>query len=194
MSGEARGLGRREAIARLLGAGMVTTVGADLLQAFAAPATLPYRPRLFSQADFRTVAAIASRIIPTDDTPGAREARVEEWIDFLTAASEDSRQSLYRVGLAGLETLCRERHGTTFTNLDGAQQDDALARLARCCPEFFEAVKGDTIVGFYTSEIGLRELNWGGQSFHTECPGCTHPEHLQGAAPAFRPSGRPPVP
>jgi hypothetical protein len=193
MSGEARGLSRREAIARLLGAGLVSVAGADLLEAFAAPATLPYRPRFFSQTDFRMVAAIASRIIPTDDTPGAREARVEEWIDFFTAASEAARQSLYRAGLVALETLCRERHGTTFLALEGAQQHDTLASLERSFPEFFEAVKGDTIIGFYTSEVGLRELNWGGQTFHTECPGCTHPEHLQGAL-AVRPSGRPPAP
>jgi glucoside 3-dehydrogenase (cytochrome c) hitch-hiker subunit len=194
MSGEARSLSRREAIARLLGAGMVTTVGADLLEAFSAPATLPYRPRFFGDADLRTVAALASRIIPTDETPGAREARVEEWIDFFAAAAEDSRQSLYRGGLARLESLCRERHGTVFTALDSAQQDEALTRLAQSAPDFFEAIKGDTIVGFYTSEIGLKELSWGGQSFHTECPGCTHPEHLQGTAPAVRPSGRPPAP
>jgi len=193
MSGEARGLSRREAIARLLGAGMVTTVGADLLEAFAAPATLPYRPRFFGDDDFRTVAAIASRIIPTDETPGALEARVEEWIDFFTAAAEDERQSLYRLGLARLEAWCQERHAAAFMALDNAQQDEALTSLGQLSPEFFEAIKGDTIVGFYTSEIGLRELNWGGQTFHTECPGCTHPEHLQ-AEPLFRPSGRPPAP
>lgn len=193
MSGEARGLSRREAIARLLGAGLASTVGADLLEAFAAPATLPYRPRFFGDADFRTVAAIASRIIPTDDTPGAREARVEEWIDFFTAASEGARQSLYSGGLARLEAWCRERHGVGFLALDAGQQDEALTGLAQSSPEFFEAVKGDTIVGFYTSEVGLRELSWGGQSFHTECPGCTHPEHLR-AEPVLRPSGRPPAP
>lgn len=193
MSGEARGLSRREAIARLLGAGMVTTVGADLLGAFAAPAALPYRPRFFADADFRTVAAIASRIIPTDETPGAREARAEEWIDFFTAASGDAHQSLYRGGLARLETWCRERHGTRFVAVDGVRQDEALTGLAQSAAEFFEAVKGDTIIGFYTSEIGLKELSWGGQTFHSECPGCTHPEHLQ-PEPVFRPSGRPPAP
>lgn len=182
MSGEARGLSRREVIARLLGAGMVTTVGADLLEAFGAPAPPPYRPRFFADADLRTVAAIASRIIPTDETPGAREARVEEWIDFFTPASEDARQTLYRAGLARLEALCQERHGTVFVALEEAQQDKALASLAQSSAEFFEAIKGDTIVGFYTSEIGLRELSWGGQSFHTECPGCTHSEHLKPAA------------
>ncbi len=175
MSGEARGLSRREAIARLLGAGMLTTIGADLLDAFAAPAGLPYRPRFFGDADFRMVAAVASRIIPTDETPGAREARVEEWIDFFTAASEERRQGLYRGGLARLGTWCRERHGTAFVALDDTRQDEALTSLAQSSPEFFEAVKGDTIVGFYTSEIGLKELNWGGQMFHSECPGCTHP-------------------
>jgi hypothetical protein len=193
LSGEARGLSRREAIARLLGAGFVSAAGADLLEALTAPAALPYRPRFFGDADFRTVAAIASRIIPTDDTLGAREARVEEWIDFFTAAAEDTRQRLYRGGLARLNAWCQERHGAVFVALDSARQDEGLTSLVQSSPEFFEAIKGDTIVGFYTSEIGLRELNWGGQSFHAECPGCTHPEHLR-AEPVFRPSGRPPAP
>lgn len=182
MSGEARGLSRREAIARLLGAGMVTAVGADLLEAFAAPAALPYRPRFFGDADFRSVASIASRIIPSDETPGASEARVEEWIDFFTAESEGARQTLYREGLARLEGLCQEQHRRGFVALDERLQDEALTRLATSSPEFFEAVKGDTIVGFYTSEAGLKELHWGGQMFHSECPGCTHPEHLKPVA------------
>ena len=181
MSGEARGLSRREAIARLLGAGFVSTAGANLLEGFAPPTAGSYRPRFFGHSDFRTVAAIASRIVPTDDTPGAREARVEEWIDFFIAASEDARQTLYRGGLARLEAWCRERHGTAFLALDSAHQDEALTNLAQASPEFFEAIKGDTIVGFYTSEIGLRELSWGGQMFHSECPGCNHPEHLRAA-------------
>jgi hypothetical protein len=193
MSGEARGLSRREAIARLLGAGIVTTAGVDLLEAFAAPAAGPYRPRFFEDADLRLVATVASRIIPSDETPGAREARVEEWIDFFTAASEDARQTLYRGGLARLEGLCREHHGKGFLALEGRLQDEALTSLAQSSPEFFEAIKGDTIVGFYTSEIGLRELNWGGQMFHSECPGCTHPEHLE-APRDVRPSGRPQAP
>jgi hypothetical protein len=187
MSGEARGLSRREAIARLLGAGFVSTSGANLLEAFALPTLGSYRPRFFSDADYRTVAAIASRIIPTDDTPGAREARVEEWIDFFTAASEEARQTLYRGGLARLETWCQERHGTALVSLDDIQQDEALTSLAQSSPEFFEAVKGDTIVGFYTSETGLRELNWGGQMFHSECPGCMHPEHLEPGAETLKP-------
>jgi len=193
VSGEARGVSRREAIRRLVGAGLVTAAGADLLEAFAPAGTRDDAPRFFDAREFRVVAEIAARIIPTDETPGAREARVEEWIDFFTAASDGARQRLYREGLRRLDELCHGGVAPGFLDADAAARDAALQRLAAEAPEFFEAVKGDTIVGFYTSEIGLKELDWGGQMFHAECPGCTHPEHLL-AEPGVRPSGRPPAP
>jgi hypothetical protein len=50
--------------------------------------------------------------------------------------------------------------------------------------EFFEAIKGLTITGYYTSEVGMKqELKDDGQMFFGELTGCTHPEH-GGPAPA----------
>ncbi len=187
MSSETRGLSRREAIRRLVGAGLATMSAADLADAFVAancsrgdaPGATTYRPRFFDRAEYETVARLASVIIPSDETPGAREARVEEWIDFLVSESDATRQRLYREGLARLAGLCRERRRGDFLSLPPAAQEDALRDLSEADPPFFRALKEDTVFGFYTSEIGLRELNWGGQSFHSECPGCTHPAHLK---------------
>jgi hypothetical protein len=188
---ETRGLNRREAIRRLVGAGLVTVSTADLADAFraascsreSAPGATTYRPRFFVGAEYETVARLASLIIPSDETPGAREARVEEWIDFLVSESDATRQQLYREGLARLAGLCRERRGAEFLSLPEAAREDALRDLSEADPAFFRALKEDTVLGFYTSEIGLRELSWGGQSFHSECPGCTHPAHLSWVPP-----------
>jgi hypothetical protein len=183
VSGELRGLSRREAIRRLVGAGLVTAATAELAEAFArarssgggAPAASGYRPRFFADAEFETVARLASLIIPSDETPGAREARVEEWIDFLLSASDEARQRLYREGLSRLDARCQERHASAFSKLPEAAQVDALEETEAV---FFHALKDDVVFGFYTSEIGLSELHWGGQTFHSECPGCNHLAHL----------------
>jgi hypothetical protein len=186
VSGELRGLSRREAIRRLVGAGLVTATTAELAEAFAsarpsdggAPAASGYRPRFFPEGEFETVARLASLIIPSDETPGAREARVEEWIDFLLSASDEARQRLYREGLARLAARCQERHASAFLKLPEAAQVDAVLVLEKTEADFFQALKDDVVFGFYTSEIGLSELHWGGQTFHSECPGCNHPAHL----------------
>jgi hypothetical protein len=173
-------LKRREAIRRLLGVGLATASTAELAEAFAAERAAqdagsgPARePRFFSSEEYGVLSRLVSLIIPTDETPGAREAGVAEWIDFLLGASDASRQRLYREGLG---RLTRQR--VAFAELADAAQEQALRELEASHPEFFQALKEDTVFGFYTSEVGLRELNWGGHGFHGECPGCAHPEHL----------------
>jgi len=185
VSGEGRGLDRREAIRRLVAAGLVSADTARLAEAFAAVSRPPEGPspttpacrRFFTDPEYRTLARLVSLIIPSDETPGAGEARVEDWIDFIVSESDEARQRLYRDGLLRLARSCRERHGRDFTILPEAVQEEALQETSRVDSAFFRALKDDTVFGFYTSEIGLRELRWGGQSAHSECPGCDHPEH-----------------
>jgi hypothetical protein len=187
MSGEGRGLDRREAIRRMVGAGLVSAGVAELGEAFFAASRLhaaqssngPPRARFFTEVEYEMLARLVSIIIPSDETPGAREARVEEWIDFLVRESDEARQRLYRDGLARLATSCRERHGGDFRRLPEPLQEEALRETGVADAAFFRALRDDTIFGFYSSEVGLRELRWGGQSAHAECPGCNHPEHLR---------------
>jgi hypothetical protein len=57
--------------------------------------------------------------------------------------------------------------------------DDNRAGEDRMGVEFFRAIKGMTISGYYTTEIGLRqELGDDGRLVFTEFAGCDHPEHL----------------
>ena len=47
--------------------------------------------------------------------------------------------------------------------------------------EFFEAIKSMTIIGYYTSEVGMRqEMGDDGTLFFAEFKGCEHPEHRDG--------------
>jgi len=60
-----------------------------------------YRPQFFTAAEYAMVERLAEIIIPSDATPGAREAGVAEFIDFMVA-SDPAIQYSFRTGLAGL--------------------------------------------------------------------------------------------
>ena len=112
--------------------------------------------------DAKEIDAITARIIPSDDTPGAREAGVVYFIDrgLSTFATED--QKTYREGLPELQARVTEMFPevSKFSALTAEQQDDVLhsfdetqqqARKFRPRPgaqNFFETIRAHTIAGF----------------------------------------------
>lgn len=141
----------------------------------------PFHPSFFNEHEFATVAAVTERIIPTDETPGALEARVAEFVDFMVAKQPDLHET-YRKGLAWLDSQAKN----PFVKLSGKQQDAILHTLADAkdvAPEmetasrFFRSIRGLTIDGFYTSKVGMKELGYTGNTYLSEFRGCTHPEH-----------------
>lgn len=156
---------------------------------------LGYAPRFFSAAEYATVERLAELIIPSDSSPGAREAGVSEFIDFMVAR-DPGVQYRFRYGLTWLDAHAGRLFGASFTKLDEAQQNDLLKHLAyrdqyRAGEEegraFFKLLRDHTLMGFYTTKIGLEQLGYPGlQSFYAELPGCPHPadpEHLHLPAP-----------
>ena len=154
-----------------------------------------YTPRFFSATEYATVERLADLIIPSDSSPGAREAGVGEFIDFMVG-SDPGLQYKFRYGLTWLDAHARSLLGAIFTKLDEAQQKDVLKHLAyrdqyRAGEEegrtFFKLVREQTLMGFYTTKIGLEELGYPGlQSFWAALPGCPHPtdpEHVHLPAP-----------
>lgn len=133
----------------------------------------------------RTVAVLAELIIPQTDTPGAKAALVDRFIDGLleTATAADRRKFISGVGR--LDVRSRALFRVDFLTATPAQQTDLLTRLSaegsaesRELVDFFAAMKSMTITGYYTSEIGMRdELGDNGQLFLPSYDGCTHPEH-----------------
>jgi len=133
----------------------------------------------------QTVAALAELIIPQTDTPGAKAALVDRFIDGLlqTAPAADRRQFISGVGR--LDARSRALFRVDFLTATPAQQTDLLTRLStegsaesRELVDFFAVMKSMTITGYYTSEIGMRdELGDNGQLFLPSYEGCTHPEH-----------------
>jgi len=129
----------------------------------------PYQAVFFTAAEYACVAAMAARIIPSHDSPGAEEAGVAAYIDE-TVQHNPKLHELYREGLAPLIAA-------GFADLSPAGQDTVLAQLGEAGGAFWKSIRNLTIDGYYTSKIGLAELGYSGKSFLSEFKGCTHPEH-----------------
>ena len=138
-------------------------------------------PKVLSTSDFRMLEALVEAIIPTDErSPGAKEARVADYIDLLLSESDDELTLQWMGGLAALEREAVSRFGLPFARLDAAQVDAVLADISRNeldpgtpLEQFFVMTKQATIRGYYSSEIGIhRELRYKGNQFLQEFVGC----------------------
>ena len=167
------------------------------------PAAHSYRPLFFSPAQLALIEHLAEMIIPADDTPGARQAGVGEFIDFMVAnrvpisgsghqdsprdsavafGSELQRQWLE--GLGWIDAHCTYEFGHDFLSCSAAQQDALLAALAYKSRytaatepgrEFFQLLRDYTVTGYYTSRIGMESLGVPGlRSAWDRPPGCPH--------------------
>lgn len=155
----------------------------------AAPAKKPVALKFFSPAENQTLFEMSERIIPTDDnSPGAKEARVSEYIDMVASIANDQTKKEWRDGIAAINKMSRDMFGKDFAEATEQQQVQLLTAISKneAKPQtieekFFKTMKNATIDGYYTSEIGIhKELKYRGNSYIKEFTGCTHPEHQQG--------------
>lgn len=118
--------------------------------------------RILDARQSALVATIAELIIPTTDTPGARAAKVPEFIDLIVAEwfTPEERQR-FLAGLAGLEargflSLARPQQVAALSDLDAE-----VTRLRQsggdAAKHFFHQIKWLTVYGYYTSEIGATQ-------------------------------------
>jgi hypothetical protein len=115
-----------------------------------------------------TVVAVTDLLLPTTETPGAKAARVNEFIDLLLAEWFDpGDRDRFLAGVAELDARARRIFGKAFLDAAAAEQaglltvlDDEAMRWhaipeARRGPEpFYHQIKRLTLLGYYTSEIG----------------------------------------
>ena len=92
------------------------------------PAT--YTPQFFSADEYATVERLAEIIVPSDEGPGAREAGVSEFVDFM-AASNPKMQYPFRYGLTWLDAHApRATRRTSFASWMRGAATDLLEPLA----------------------------------------------------------------
>lgn len=126
----------------------------------------------FTAAELATITVLADIIIPKDEVSGsASEAGVPAFIDFIVR-DMPSHQIPMRGGLRWLEMQCLNRYGKSFSDCSNIQQLEIVEAIAYPDKEvpsemkpgvqFFSLMRNLTASGFYTSEIGVRDLNYMG--------------------------------
>ncbi len=129
----------------------------------AAQSQLPPTLEFFTPEQSVEVEAIAAQIIPTDDTPGAREARVVYFIDRALATFATDERAAFVTGLNQLQKKVGKRFGKTrkFSDLKAEQQTVLLKKIEK--GQFFELVRTMTILGMFTNpEYGgnYNKIGW----------------------------------
>jgi hypothetical protein len=180
---------RRE-LFRILGAGAVVpalapnvlaanVLAPDVLAMLREAQATPSRaPKTLSPKQDELVTTMAELIIPQTSTPGAKGARVNEFIDVILTdwATEDERKA-FLAGLQGVDDNCTQLYGKTFLECTPAQQESLLRALdevwvaeeylpkphmtgyqrrdQQLQGNFFGVFKRLTLHGYYTSEVGF---------------------------------------
>jgi gluconate 2-dehydrogenase gamma chain len=146
----------------------------------------PFVPKFFSAHEWRTVRILADYVIPRDERSGsATDARVPEFMDFVLMDQPQLRDAM-RGGLHWLDLYCTDKFGGVFVGLSRVAQTkvlDAIAYPQRATPEvsqgvaFFTFFRNLTASGFWTSKMGMADLQYIGNAVVHEWDGCP-PEAL----------------
>ena len=149
-----------------------------------------WKPAFLDEHQNETLIVLSDLIIPATNTPGAKEALVNRFIDRLLAAETKENQRAFLDSLAYLDGESMTRHRTAFRHLPADAQVELLGYLGyphslgtwgtESAGSFaghthFTRLKDWISRAFYSSEIGMRELGWDGPS-HGRFEGCGHPE------------------
>jgi hypothetical protein len=143
-----------------------------------------YTPKVFTPAEYRTVRVLVDYVIPRDARSGsATEARVPEFMDVFMETREN-RRNWMRIGLTWLDEECNKRFTRTFVACDDAQRRAVLDDIAwprRARPEmangvrFFTNFRNFTASGFWSSKMGVDDLQYMGNRPVAQWNGCPAP-------------------
>jgi hypothetical protein len=142
-----------------------------------------YRPKFFAQEEYKVLDIFTGILIPSDETPGAREAHVAPFIDFVVNAAAEYAPDMQVRWRRAVQWLL----GQDFTRLDAKAQLELVTKMAESEQDrskkhpgyaTYRLIKEMTVHAFYSSRVGLIDvLEYKGLAYLTEFPACTHPEH-----------------
>jgi gluconate 2-dehydrogenase gamma chain len=140
-----------------------------------------YAPKFFTAAEFRTARILADMIIPRDERSGnATDAGVPEFMDFMMI-DRPNNQKWMRDGLAWLDAQSNTRFSKPFADTTESQREQILNDIAwpARAPEtmnagvgFFNRFRDLTSSGFWSSRIGVKDLQYQGNLFVPDWNGC----------------------
>lgn len=129
------------------------------------------QPNFFNAEEMATITVLADIIMPKDAVSGsASDAKVPDFIEFIVKDMPE-HQVPVRGGLRWLDLHCYKKHEKAFVDLTKAQQIEVVDEIAypnKAKPEvaqgvsFFNKMRDLVTTGFYTSEIGVKDLGYMG--------------------------------
>ena len=127
--------------------------------------------KFFDEHEMKTISALSDIIIPKDETSGsASEAKVPDFIEFI-AKDMPRHQVPLRGGIKWLDLQCMRRFNKSFIESPSKEQLEIVDEIAwpeKAKPEmqqgvaFFNLMRDLTACGFFTSEIGIKDLGYAG--------------------------------
>ena len=152
-----------------------------------------YTPQALSDHEYKTLIRLTDLIIPVENgKPGAVAAGAAAWIDLL--GSENTQlKAIYSDGVAWIDAEMKRRQSADFVSATPEQQTallDVIAYRRNSTPEldpgiqFFTWVRRMTVDAFYTSEIGIADIDYRGNR-----PQASYPEPIEAIAYALKRSG-----
>ena len=129
------------------------------------------QPNFFTEHEMATITLLSDIIIPKDAVSGsATDAKVPEFIEFIVKDMPDHQVPM-RGGLKWLDLHSYKKHAKAFTECSGKEQIgivDEIAYPQKAAPElaqgvsFFNKIRDLVTTGFYTAEIGVKDLGYMG--------------------------------
>ena len=149
--------------------------------AAAKPSAAPFTPKFFTAHEYATVGVLVDLIIPRDERSGsATDAGVPAFMDFMMI-DQPRRQVAMRGGLAMIDRLATDRAAKRFVSCSDRERRALLDEIAYTSnPDrglsqaitFFSSFRDLTASGFWTTKLGVADLQYQGNVFVSEWNGC----------------------
>jgi hypothetical protein len=147
-----------------------------------------WAPVFLNAQQNETLTALSDAIIPATDTPGAKAALVNRFLDLVLSSEPATVQKEFLDSLAWFDTGAQERYKATFVNLTPNEKLDFLNLVAwpHTHPRWggtegvfagyqhFMVMKRWIVSAFYSSPVGLKEQGWDGWAARGTFTGCEH--------------------
>lgn len=140
-----------------------------------------YSPKVFNAHEWQTVRVLVDIVIPKDARSGsATDAKVPEFMDVFMQTRENMRTWM-RTGLTWLDDECKKRFNTTFLESDATQRKAVLDDIAwprrakqemQAGVRFFNNFRNFTASGFWSSKMGVDDLQYMGNRPQAQWNGC----------------------
>ena len=153
-----------------------------------------WRAAFLNDHENETLIVLSDVIIPGTDTPGAKEALVNRYLDLLLSVQPAEFQRKFVDALAYIDAESQKQFGKDFRGLGADDQvwlltpwafarqpshwtarNDTRNEAADLGQQHFELLKALIATAYYESEIGQKELGWDGEFTHGPYEGCEHP-------------------